>query len=169
MEDSKQQIREYILTEIPHIMRQFLQELPSDCAIRIVGDTPNSVLDPEDYLTSIYPFVSKVQHCLREYRSDNKALFVAVKIIPGKHSYFVVDSNNVGYNYETAHECKTPIPVYALRLSRRAPTIRRAETMDKEIAEIIAKMHDGHGQDPLPLFDNHNDPNLQYRNPRSLR
>ena len=169
MGDSKQQIREHIMTQIPHIMLQFLQELHSEDAVRILGDVPNSVLDPKDYLESIHPFASKVQHCLREYRPDYETRFVAVNVYPGKHSYFVVDLNNVGYNYNTAHECKTPVPVYILRLSKRAPAISRAEALDMQLAELLAKMHDGHGQDPLPLFEDHNDPNLQYCNPRSLR
>lgn len=155
MGDSKQQIREHIMTQIPHIILEYLQELHSEDAVRILGDVPNSVLDPKDYLESIHPFASKVQHCLREY--------------PGKHSYFVVDLNNIGYNYNTAHECKTPVPVYILRLSKRAPAIRRYEALDMQLAKSLAKMHDGHGQDHLPLFEDHNGPNLQYRNPRSLR
>lgn len=169
MGDSKQQIREHIMTQIPHIMLQFLQELHSEDAVRILGDVPNSVLDPKDYLESIHPFAAKVQHCLREYRPDYETRFVAVNVYPGKHSYFVVDLNNVGYNYNTAHECKTPVPAYILRLSKRAPAISRAEALDMQLAELLAKMHDGHGQDPLPLFEDHNDPNLQYCNPRSLR
>ena len=169
MEDPKQQIREQIMTQIPHIMFEFLQKLHPKDAVRILGDVPNSVLDSKHYLESIHPFASKVQHCLQKDHADYETRFVAVNIYPGKHSYFVVDLNNVGYNYNTAHECKTPVPVYILRLSQRTPAIRRNEALDMELAISLAKMHDGHGQDPLPLFEDHNDPNLQYRNPRSLR
>lgn len=169
MWDSKQQTREHIITQIPQIMLKFLQGLHSEDAVRLLGDVPNSVLDPNHYLESIRPFASKVQHCLHEYHADYETRFVAVNIYPGKHSYFVVDLNNFGYNYSTAHECKTPVPVYVLRLSQRTPVIRRNETLDMELAVSLAKMHDGHGQDPLPLFEDHNDPNLQYHNPRSLR
>ena len=42
MGDSKQRIREHILTQIPHIMLEFLQELHSEDAVRILGDVPNS-------------------------------------------------------------------------------------------------------------------------------
>lgn len=168
MEDSKQQIREHIMTQIPRVMLEFLQKLQSDGAIRILGDVPNSALSPEEYLESINPFVLKVQRCLQEYRKENKTYFIAVNIYPGKHSYFVVDLNNVNYDYNTAHKCKTPVPVYVLRLSKR-PSIRRNPPLDIQLAELLAQMHNGHGQDPLPLFEDHNDPNLQYKNPRDLQ
>lgn len=60
-------------------------------------------------------------------------------------------------------------PVYILCLSQRTPAIRRNEALDMELAVSLVKMHDGHDQDPLPLVEDYNDPNLQYRNPRSLR
>ncbi|GIK06760.1 hypothetical protein Aspvir_002411 [Aspergillus viridinutans] len=168
----KQQVREirgHILTQIPSIMHEFLRQLDSNGAVRIVGDAPNSILNPKDYFESIHPFASKVQHCVRRYCADYTTRFVAVNIYPEKHSYFVVDLNNTDYNYETAHKCKTPIPVYVLRLSKRAPTICRKERLDKGIAEMLADMHEGHGKDSLPLFEDHNDPNLSYPNPRSLQ
>ncbi|PLB43289.1 hypothetical protein P170DRAFT_514546 [Aspergillus steynii IBT 23096] len=168
MKGSRQQVREHIMAQTPRVIFESLHDLPSDGAARILVDTPNSVLNPQDYLESIHPFALTVQHSLHGYRSHHETRFVAVNIYPGKHSYFVVDLNNVNYNYDTAHECKTPIPVYVLRLSK-APRIRRAAALDIQLAEMLAKMHNGHGQDPLPLFEDHNDPNLQYRKPRSLR
>ncbi|RDW58551.1 uncharacterized protein DSM5745_11242 [Aspergillus mulundensis] len=169
MERSKQEYRERILAQITEVISEALHELDSHRAVRILGDTPNSILDAEDYLASIHPFVSTVQQCLQQNNADNKSRFLAASIYPGKHSYFIVDLNNANYNYETAHECKTPIPVYVLRLSKRAPTIRRAPTLDVHLAVVLAKMHNSHGRDPLPLFEDHNDPNLAFSNPRSLR
>ncbi|RAL06175.1 uncharacterized protein BO80DRAFT_2922 [Aspergillus ibericus CBS 121593] len=167
MDDSTQRIREHIIRQIRVVLFKFLPDVGSG-PIRILGDTPNSILDPKDYLGSIRPFVSEVQNCLHEHHPNNEARFVAVNIYRGKHSYFVVDLNNTDYNYETAHECKTLIPVYVLRLSKRQPTILRKRELDETIAKTLRTMHDGHGQDPLPLFDNYYDENLQYRNPRSL-
>ncbi|KAL3470438.1 hypothetical protein BJX99DRAFT_239550 [Aspergillus californicus] len=169
MDDAKQKVRNRILNQIPLIMPPVLEALSSDSAIRIIGDVANNTLDPKDYFASIYPYVEKVQDCLRECRPDGEILFLAAKMLPGKHSYFVIDSNNVNYDYETAHKCKTPIPIYVLRLSPRQPTIRRVERMDIGIAETIADLHESHGYVPLPLFDNHNDLNRCYPNPRSLR
>lgn len=89
--------------------------------MRILGDTPNSILDPKDYLGSIRPFVTKIQNCVHEFNANIKTCFIAVNIYPGKHTYFVVDLNNTEYDYLTAHECKTLVPVYILRLSKRNP------------------------------------------------
>lgn len=63
----------------------------------------------------------------------------------------------------------TPVPVYILRFSKRAPSIRRAGALDVQLAGLLASMHNGHGRYPLPLFEDHNDPDLQYCNPRSLQ
>ena len=134
MGDSKQRIREHIMTQIPHIMHEFLQELPPENAFRIFGDVPNSVLNPEDYLESIRPFASKVQHCPHDYHADNRTCFVAANIYPGKHSYFVVDLDNTSYNYDTAHECMTPVPVYILHLSKKALSIRRDGALDGQLS-----------------------------------
>lgn len=49
MGDSKQQIREHIMTQIPHIMLEFLQGLHSKGAVRILGDVFNSAF-------FLYPF-----------------------------------------------------------------------------------------------------------------
>ncbi|RAK85988.1 hypothetical protein BO79DRAFT_289501 [Aspergillus costaricaensis CBS 115574] len=166
MDDSTKQLRERILRQI----RVVLSQLPPDVGsgtIRILGDTPNSILDPEDFLGSIRPFVTETEESLRKFHPGNETRFVAAKICRGKHSYFILDLNNSNYNYETAHECKTLIPVYVLRLSKRQPTIFRKRELDESIAKILRNMHNLHGQAPLPLFDNHYDPYLQYPNPRS--
>ncbi|QKX63326.1 uncharacterized protein TRUGW13939_10496 [Talaromyces rugulosus] len=166
MEDSKQQIREHIMDQIPDTIKNFLQTV-DPAAIRILGDTPNSVLDSRDYLGSIRPFVSAVERSLRQHRLDNQTSFLAVSIYPGRHSYFVLDLNNSDYVYETAHNDMNPISVYVLRLSRN-PKIFRKEALDKTLAETLAEMHNGHGYEPLPLFDDHNQI-VQYHNPRSLQ
>ena len=82
MGHSKQHSREHIMSQIPHIMHEFLQEFLPEDTVRIPGDVPNSMLDPEDYLESIHPFASKVQHCLHEYHTDNKTRFLAATYIP---------------------------------------------------------------------------------------
>ena len=168
MDDSTQQIRSHVMGHI----RGILFELPLDViarTMRILGDIPNSILDPNNYLESIRPFASKVQDCLHQYDRNNTTCFLAVTIYPGKHSYFVVDLNNTDFDYQTAHECKTPVPVYVLRLSKRRPTIFRKPQLDGQIAETLQVMHNNHGQDPLPLFDNYCDQNSYYGNPRSLQ
>ncbi|KGO67137.1 hypothetical protein PITC_020430 [Penicillium italicum] len=168
MNDYKQQSREHIMSQIPNTIQNFLQTFDST-AIRILGDTPNSILDSEDYLGSIRVFVSTVESALRRFRPDIQTKFLAVNIYPGRHSYFVLDLNNVGYNYETAHDDMRPISVYVLRLSTKKPTIiSRQEVLDRTIATTLAKMHNGHGYEPLPLVDDYNHI-VQYCNPRSLQ
>ncbi|KAJ5213356.1 hypothetical protein N7449_000525 [Penicillium cf. viridicatum] len=166
MDDSKQKIREQIISHIPDVIQYFLRTVDST-PIRILGDTPNSLLDPGNYLGSIRPFVSNLEDAIRESRPDSQTCFLAVKIYPGKHSYFVVDLNNVDYAYETAHKDMSLIPTYILRLSKK-PTIFRKQPLDKTLAETLAALHDGHGQEPLPLFEDHNQL-VQYPNPRSLQ
>ena len=81
----------------------------------------------------------------------------------------MVDLNNTSYNYDTAHECMTPVSVYILHLSKKVPSIRRDGALDGQLSQLLASMHNGYGWDPLPLFEDRNSPNLQYSNPRSLR
>lgn len=157
---------QHILRQIPDIIQTFLQNTDS-MAIRILGDTPNSLLDPEDYLGSIRVFVSTVEIPLCQFRPDSHALFLAAKIFPGRHSYFALDVNNVGYDYETADKDMRLIPVYVLRLSRN-PTLRRQPVLDGTVAKVLATMHNGHGYEPLPLLDDHNKL-VAYHRPRSLK
>lgn len=60
-------------------------------------------------------------------------------------------------------------PVYVLGLTKRQLTVVRKRSLDEPIAKVLRNMHNLHGQDPLPLFDNHYDENLQYPNPRNLQ
>ncbi|KAJ5716025.1 uncharacterized protein N7483_013206 [Penicillium malachiteum] len=165
MDEGTKKARNRILGQIKVVLSELLRNIGS-CTMRIVGDTPNSVLDHEDLLESVRPFVSEVEECIRQHHPDDKTLFIAAKFCLGKHSYFVVDVNNTRYNYETAHECEELTPVYYLRLSRRQPTILRKPPLDATLSKILMVMHYWHGQDPLPLCDNHFDPNFCYPNPR---
>ncbi|KAJ5571705.1 hypothetical protein N7535_005365 [Penicillium sp. DV-2018c] len=169
MDDSIQQFRNRILDQI----REVLFELPEyevTGTMRILGDTSNRILDPNNYLESIRPYALAVKDSLCARHRNNTTRLLAVTIHPDKHSYFVVDLNNANYDYQTAHECKSLVPVYVLRLSsKRKPTIHRQRPLDSVIAETLRKLHDVHGQDPLPLFDNYYDKNRYYGNRRSLQ
>ncbi|PLN84112.1 hypothetical protein BDW42DRAFT_163661 [Aspergillus taichungensis] len=162
----EEQLRDLIMNQIHGTIKDFLKGVDST-PIRILGDTPTRILDSGDYLRSISEFAMKVQASVRECRQDSQARFLAVNIYPQRHSYFVVDLNNKHYNYETAHKDTTPIPVYVLRLSRR-PRIFRFQDQDEKLAMRLAEMHNGHGRDPLPLFDDFTKI-VQYHSPRSLQ
>lgn len=166
MEESKQQTRERILSQIPETINNFLDTVDST-AIRILGDTPNSVLDPEEYLESVRPFVSKVEESIHQHRPDAQTRFLAFSIYPGKHSYFALDLNNVDYNYETAHIERPLIPVYVLRLSLKRVRIFRIRMLDDTLATTLADMHNVHGDDPLPLVEDWNHI-VEYRRPRNI-
>ncbi|MEU5145557.1 hypothetical protein, partial [Streptomyces sp. NPDC021139] len=157
MEEEKRIDRNHIISQIPETINSFLETAGSG-AIRILGDIPNSVLTTDDKLGCISQFALELENSIHTSRPSAQTRFLAVNIYPPaktKHSYFVVDLNNVDYVYATAHNDKRPIPVYVLRLSRRKISLLRQEGLDATIAETLATMHNGHGNDPLPLVDDH--------------
>ncbi|KAL3474061.1 hypothetical protein BJX99DRAFT_248516 [Aspergillus californicus] len=165
-EPSNQQLFENTIRAIRPLMSTLLQNL-GPAPIRIFGDTPTSILDPANYLQSISQFALQVQDCVREHNPKYTTRFVAASACDTRNSYFVVDINNFAYDYQTAHLCETPIPVYVLCLSNMRPTLYRKLSVDISVAWILKVLHNGHGQDPLPLFDNHHDLTLRWDSPRS--
>lgn len=87
MGNSTKQIREHIIRQIQVVLSESLQDVGSG-TMRILGDIPNSILDPEDYLKSIHPFVSEIKEYLQKLHLENKTCLVAVKICRPKHSYY---------------------------------------------------------------------------------
>lgn len=161
--------RALIIGQIHETVRNFLSKHDSSTPIaplRIVGDTPNSILDHSEFLKSINTIIQEVENAVSTCRPDAGTRWVAVSKFEGRHSFFVLDINNVEYDYDSAHMCLAKIPVYVLRLSR-APKIFRHEPQDEKLANKLARMHNLHGRDPLPLFDDHTRP-LVYDSPRDL-
>ncbi|KAE8153178.1 hypothetical protein BDV25DRAFT_127387 [Aspergillus avenaceus] len=151
-------------------IRRFLNRFDSSLpvpSIRVVGDTPNSILDPNDFLESITSIVEGVKSAVIACRPQTQTCYLAVKRFGGRHSFFVLDLNNVEYDYDSAHENRSPIPVYILRLSRN-PKIFRHAPQDQQLADKLAELHNLHGDDPLPLFDDHTKP-IIYAFPRYLK
>lgn len=157
--------RGLIISQIQSTMEQFFRN-PIPTRFRLFSDTPTAILDSDDYLKSILPFVTKAQESVNNCRPNAETRFLAVRIT-SRHSHFVVDVNNFDYNYETAHEVTTSIPVYVLRLSKKVK-IFRCFMEDDNLAMILAEMHWGHGNDPLPLINDHTKPVI-YNSPRGLR
>ena len=156
---------EQVLNQIPNIITKFLQTMMNATPIRILGDTPTTALDSENYLSSISAIVKNVTDSVHHSHPDTQARFLAAAIYE-RHSYFVLDLNNTHYDYRTAHTDLAPIPVYVLRLSRR-PRIFRFQPEDQTLAGRLADMHRGHGWASLPLFEDHHDI-VQYHSPRGL-
>lgn len=173
IEEANKHARDNVMSHIPQTINTFLETAGSE-AIRILGDTPTSILTTDDKLGCISQFASKVESSIHTSRPSpqTQTRFLAVNIYPPtrtKHSYFVLDLKNADYVYETAHIDKRPIPVYGLRLSKRKISIFRKEELDVTIAETLATMHNGHGDDPLPLVDDYTGPGIvQCKFPRSL-
>ena len=66
MDNSTKQIREHIIRQIQVVLSESLPDVGSG-TMRILGDIPNSILDPEDYLKSIHPFLSEIEEYLQKY------------------------------------------------------------------------------------------------------
>lgn len=93
MEDEKKQIRDKIMSQILNTINAFLRTA-GEGAIRILGDTPTSVLTAGDNLGCIRQFVSKLEYAIHVSRPSAQTRFLAVNIYPQsqtKHSYFVLD------------------------------------------------------------------------------
>ncbi|KAL2801967.1 hypothetical protein BJX63DRAFT_426402 [Aspergillus granulosus] len=160
----KEDTRDFIISQIQSTIRQlFRQAIPS--RFRLIGDTPTAILDSDDYLMSILPFVTKAQESIHNCRPDAETRFLALRVLR-RHSHFVIDVNNLDYNYETAHEITTLLPVYVLRLSKHV-RVSRNPMQDENVANILATMHLGHGNDPLPLVDDYTK-RVVYDSPRDL-
>lgn len=141
MDNSTQKTRQRILHQIGVIFPILPPPEITSSTIRILGDIPNSILNPSNYLESIHPFISATEESLKNLHPNSKTLLIAAKIYRGKHSYFILDLNNRDYGYETANECKALIPVYVIRLSKRQPTIYLRRVLDEPIAKIFRNMH----------------------------
>lgn len=163
LEHEKTEYRDFVLNQT----NSLLEAVPKDHApIRVVGQIPTNILNPEDCLASIRPFVTEVQVSVGIHCAGAKTCFVAAET-HSRYTFFVVDINNVGYNYDTAHQDSTAIPVFVLRLSRR-PSFLRDPKQDQYLAQRLANMHRAHGDKPLPLFDNFTK-HIEYGSPRGLR
>ncbi|KAJ9483858.1 hypothetical protein VN97_g9541 [Penicillium thymicola] len=159
-----------IIGQIRRVIRDFLNSYGSSTPIppiRIVGETPNSIIDHSEFLGSIETIIEEVKSAIATCRPDAETRWIAVNKFEGRRSFFVLDLNNVGYDYNSAHKCLTKVPVYILRLSK-APKIFRHERQDQKLAQTLAEMHDMHGKKPLPLFDDYTKPRV-YDSPRRLR
>jgi hypothetical protein len=100
--------------------------------IRIIGDTPSSILDPENAFESMSEVVEMVQDAVAKCRQDAETCFLAARRTKGRHSFFALDLNNASYELMIM----TPL-IYVLhrslctvlRLSRK-PKIYRRESED---------------------------------------
>lgn len=144
------------MNEIHQVVSKALSEHGS---IRILGDVRAEALDPNNYLASITDLVQPFLDTWESKDEITRVTFLAVDICI-RHSFFVVDLNNEQYDYDTAHLSAVSVPVYLLQRSKRPHgrwRIFRYAPQDQQLARMLAHFHWGHGQDPLPLFQDHSD------------
>jgi len=122
-------------------------------SIRILEDLPTERLDSGDYLASTQGIISNFTTF---WGNKVDLRLLAVEVWP-RHSYFALDFNNDVYDYQNAHIRVIVIPVYLLRLSRRSGTWRifRHQPSDTQLAQRIADLHEGNGQNPIPFLEDH--------------
>lgn len=122
-------------------------------SIRILGDLPTEQLDREDYLASTRRIINPL---ITFWENKAELRLLAVEVWP-QHCYFALDFNNDKYDYQTAHTQVVVIPVYLLRLSRRSGSWRifRYSSGDTQLANRIADLHEGNGQNPIPFLEDH--------------
>ncbi|KAL4936759.1 hypothetical protein BDV06DRAFT_85893 [Aspergillus oleicola] len=161
LDQDKIEQRDSILNQIENALECLSLEVGNNTPIRIVGGVATDLLDPEDRLASIEPFVKEVQR----FCVDAKTRFLAVEINP-QYSIFAVDVNNHYYDYATAHIVLKALETYILKLVER-PRMHRDSTWDRYMAERLAEMHNIRGWEPFPLVEDFTKPPV-YTTPRSL-
>lgn len=163
------EFRAPIIEQIPQVMKNFLNGYDPSKQIpptRILGDTPNRIIDQSDFMESVNTIIEETKNAVLTCRPDSKVRWLTMTKFEGRHSFFVLDLNNAEYDYNSSHTCLTEIPVYILRLSK-APKIFRHQAQDRKLAEKLAELHNLHGREPLPFFDDYTK-RLEYASPRNL-
>lgn len=143
---------------------QVFSALGTHSSIRILGDLPTKLLNSEDYLGSVS---SMIEEFVATWKKTTLTRLLAVEVYP-RHTYFALDLNNDKYDYQTAHEDMTVLPVYLLRCSSRSRSwsIVRYRRQDVSLAHRLAVLHNANGQAPLPFLEDHHTIIMHF-NPRT--
>jgi hypothetical protein len=151
------------MTDISSIRQQILK---SNDAKRIVMKMNTEQLDPHDYRNSAKRILNDI---LPNWEHDNRILFLAVDVFHDR-TYMAFDINHHDYNFRTAHQDKTTLPVYALlRVHKgRKWALVRWPQEDDRLCTRLANLHEDHGYDiELPIVEDHTSM-IVHANPRSL-
>ncbi|PWY94528.1 hypothetical protein BO94DRAFT_609892 [Aspergillus sclerotioniger CBS 115572] len=109
---------------------------------RLVLKLPTKELNPQNYRLSARDFLNTI---FPNYKDDNRINFLAIEI-QAKHTYIAIDVNNFDYDFETAHETTTILPVYVLwNHKRNGWYLVRWSQEDEPLARKIADLHDLNG------------------------
>jgi hypothetical protein len=134
---------------------------------RIVIKVKTTTLNPEDYRTSTYNIVSEV---FPDWTNDPRMLFLAIDIW-SERTFIVIDINNYAYDFRSAHEIKTVLPVFVLQKHKRRQdwVLVRWPAEDEPLSEKLADLHNVTGFDAtLPFLEDHTS-RIVHENPRWLK
>ena len=108
-----------------------------------------------------------IEEFVATWKKTTLTRLLAMEVFP-RHTYFALDLNNDKYDYQTAHEDDTVLPVYLLRFSSRSRSwsIVRYQRQDVSLAHRLAVLHNANGQAPLPFLEDHNTIIMHF-NPRT--
>ncbi|TQB69775.1 hypothetical protein MPDQ_001399 [Monascus purpureus] len=134
-------------------------------AQRLVIKVHTEKLDSHDYRVSASKFVNEI---FPNWEHDNRVRFLAIEI-RGDRTFFAIDINNFDYNFDTAHETKTILPVYAVWQHKRKGwfTVRWPQE-DGPLATKLAELHTLNGFDAITPFLADYNTRVVYDNPRDL-
>ncbi|PYH99039.1 hypothetical protein BO71DRAFT_394623 [Aspergillus ellipticus CBS 707.79] len=134
-------------------------------AQRLVIKVHTEQLDSHDYRVSASNFINEI---FPNWEDDSRIHFIAIEI-RGDRTFLAIDVNNLDYDFETAHETRTVLPVYVVwRHKRKGWYIIRWPQEDEPLATKIAELHDLNGFDTTtPFLANFNE-SVVYGNPRYI-
>lgn len=143
----------FMMAGLEPINEQVLSALQTHSSIRLLGDLPTNELNMEDYLGSVS---SMIANFVAVWKETAMTRLLAVEVW-SQRTHFALDLNNEKYDYMTAHQEKTILPVYILRFSSRTCTwhIARYPRQDTPLADRIAVLHHANGHSPLPFLEDH--------------
>ncbi|KAJ5890801.1 uncharacterized protein N7473_007029 [Penicillium subrubescens] len=134
---------------------------------RINIKVKTKTLNPEDYRTSTYYIVNEV---FPDWTNDPRILFLAIDIW-SERTFIVIDINNYAYDFLSAHEIKTVLPVCVLQKHKRRQdwVLARWPAEDEPLSEKLADLHNVTGFDAiLPFLEDHTS-RIVHENPRWLK
>lgn len=137
-----------------------------DDARRIIIKVNTKTLDHQDYRASADRVISEI---FPEWESDPRILYLVIDVW-SERTFIVIDVNHRDYDFHTAHESKTILPVYMIRQHgrNRGWALIRWPQEDERLATSLADLHNANGFVPTPFLENHNT-RIVHANPREFR
>ncbi|CAG8948023.1 unnamed protein product [Penicillium salamii] len=150
------------MANLPEIRREILE---NDTAKRIVLKLKTQNLDSQDYRTSAKRVVSEI---FPDCETDARIRILVIDVWT-ERTFIVIDINRHDYDFETADEDKTILPVSVLRQHgrRKQWVLVRWPREDENLATQVAELHRLNGFEPPPFLQDHNTL-ICYSNPRNL-